>query len=59
MEEKYHDDEFYDEEIKDEDIYSDEGREELEEEDVINPEEEGFMQGYNKAIRRKKKKVAA
>lgn len=59
MEEEYHDDKFYDEDINDEDIYSDEGTKELEEEDVINPEEEGFMQGYNKASKRKKRKVAA
>ncbi len=30
----------------DEDVYSEEGREELEEDEEIKPEEEGFMQGY-------------
>lgn len=31
----------------DEDIYEKEGREELEEDGEISPEEEGFMQGYD------------
>ncbi len=31
---------------KDEDVYEKEGREELEEDEEISPEEEGFMQGY-------------
>lgn len=30
----------------DEDVYSEEGREELEEDDEIEPEEEGLMKGY-------------
>lgn len=56
MEEEYYEEEFYDGEIREDDIYSKEGIEELEEEDAINPEEEGFMQGYNEAATNKKKK---
>ena len=59
MDEDNYNEEFYDGEVKDEDIYSEEGAEDLEESDVINPEEEGFMQGYNRAGQRKKKKIAA
>lgn len=60
MEKESQDEEFYDGEVDDEDIYSENGTEELEENDVINPEEEAFMQGYNKAaVKHKKKKIAA
>lgn len=31
---------------RDEDVYDEEGREELEDEDEISPDEEGFMKGY-------------
>lgn len=53
--------EFYDGEVNDEDIY-DEDKVDLDENDSLNPEEEGFMQGYNRAKvakKRKKKSVAA
>lgn len=59
MAEEYHEEEYYDGEVKEEDIYSEEGAENLEESDVINPEEEAFMQGYNEAGKKKKKKIAA
>lgn len=45
--------EVYDE---DEDIYTEEGLEELEEEDEITPVEEAFMEGYNKKKKKQKKK---
>jgi len=32
----------------DESVYEDDGREELLKNDAINPEEEGFMQGYDR-----------
>jgi len=32
---------------KEDDVYSDEGREELLDDDEITPEEEGFMKGYD------------
>ncbi len=58
MNDENYEEEFYDGEISDDDIYSEEGIEELEESDVINPEEEGFMKGYNKAGKNRKKKLA-
>ena len=36
----------HDKEFTEEDIYSEDAVEELLEEDVISPEEEGFMRGY-------------
>ncbi|MCD4694351.1 hypothetical protein K8R62_03265 [bacterium] len=39
-----------------ENIYSEEGIEAQEDEDAISPEEEGFMQGYTKEEKKKKKK---
>lgn len=54
MDEEKIDEEFVDEEADDEDIYSEEGMEELEESDEINPEEEAFMKGYNEPKKKKK-----
>ena len=34
-----------------EDVYSEEGREELEEDDEISPDEEGFMKGYEEGVK--------
>ncbi|MFH1592326.1 MAG: hypothetical protein ABIB47_03090 [Candidatus Woesearchaeota archaeon] len=38
------------------DIYDDEAVEELEHDDEISPQEEGFMKGYNRAGKKKKSK---
>ncbi|MEK6934969.1 MAG: hypothetical protein AABW46_03760 [Nanoarchaeota archaeon] len=45
--------EVYDE---NEDVYNEESLEELEEDDEISPEEEAFMEDYNKAGKKRKKK---
>jgi hypothetical protein len=36
----------FDEEDKESNVYGEEGREEMEENDAISPEEEAFMEGY-------------
>jgi len=44
------------EEKEEETVYDKEGREELVESDEINPEEEGFMKGYEDADEEKEEK---
>jgi hypothetical protein len=41
---------------EEENVYSEETREDLVEDDEISPEEEGFMQGYDKADETEKEK---
>ena len=41
-------------EDSEENIYDEEGREDQVDDDTITPEEEGFMQGYEKASEEKK-----
>lgn len=43
------DDDFIESEEKESDVYGDNAREDLAENDEISPEEEAFMEGYDKA----------
>ena len=48
---------FGDSDMSDFDVYADDGVEEAINDDLISPEEEGFMQGYNEDSSKEKKRV--